>query len=95
MTDFSGISRAAFLIALNNGGINRNRSEKDQKQDLERFLSRQPQEILPAIDAWLTGLSEEELEVVCTGEHFEMEVILSKAPPFTNTLLNDYFDQVC
>ena len=92
---FPGIARAALEITLDNGGINRNRSEKQQRKELSDFLERQPQEILPAIDAWLSSLSKEDLEVACTGEHFEMAALLSKAPPFTETLLNDYFDQVC
>lgn len=92
---YPGISRATLLIALDNGGINRNRSEKRQQRDLLRFLERQPQEILPAIDEWLSGLSKDDLETACCGEESEMEELLKDAPPFTDKLLNDYFEEAC
>lgn len=92
---FPGIARAAFEIAIDNGGINRFRSLKKQQRELAEFLERQPQEILPAIDAWLSSLSDDDLSTVCCGEHSEMEAALVSAPPFTSQLLNDYFDEVC
>jgi hypothetical protein len=95
ITRFPGISRAALEIALDNGGINRFRPPKQQQRELSKFLERQPQEILPAIDAWLASLSDDDLSTACCGEHSEMEAILLTAPPFTDQLLSDYFDEVC
>lgn len=92
---YPGIRRAALEIALDNGGINRFRSEKKQGRELDRFLAKQPDEILPAIDAWLAGLSDDDLLTACCGEQTEMEALLSSAPPFTDKLLDDYFDEVC
>jgi hypothetical protein len=92
---FPGIARAALEIALDNGGINRFRPQEQQRRELSKFLERQPQEILPPIDAWLTSLSDEDLSTACCGEHSEMEAILASAPPFTDQLLNDYFDEAC
>ena len=93
--EFKGIKRAALEIAYDNGGINIYRSERKMVGELERFLAKQPIEILPAIDSWLAGLSNEELSNVCCGEHTEMQAAMAFAPPFTDQLLNDYFEQVC
>ncbi len=91
-----GIQRAALEIALDNGGINRFRSEKQQQREFRRWLEKQPQELLPAIDAWLSGLSDDDLQTVCSGgEGPEQDALLASGPPFTNQLLNDYFDEVC
>ena len=96
MSGFPGIARAALEIALDNGGINRFRSEKMLRNELAEFLERQPQEILPAIDAWLSGLSEDDLRNFCSGGEGEpeRELVAASAPPFTDQLLNDYFDEV-
>ncbi|MGF7005810.1 hypothetical protein [Aminobacter sp. BE322] len=93
---YPGIVRAALEIAYDNGGINRFRPETKMRKEFADFLERQPQEILPAIDAWLTGLSTEDLETVCCAScEPEGEALMAKAPPFTDQLLNDYFDEVC
>lgn len=38
MTSYPGIERATLLIAYDNGGINRRRTEEMQKADLHKFL---------------------------------------------------------
>lgn len=99
MPDYSypGIRRAALEIAFDNGGINRHRSQKQQGREYERWIAKQPPDILSAIDAWLVSLSNDDLfELCCGGEgEPEREAITAKAPPFTEQLLNDYFDEVC
>lgn len=92
---YPGIKRAALEIAYDNGGIHRDRSEKQMLRELSNFLDRQPEELLSAIDVWLARLSAECLEIVCAGEQFEADAVLRDAPPFTLTLLNDYFNEVC
>lgn len=94
---FPGIRRAALEIALDNGGINRFRSARQQGREFARWLARQPEEILAPIDAWLSGLSDEEMFELCCGgqDEPEVEALRRKAPPFTDKLLNDYFDEVC
>jgi hypothetical protein len=92
---YPGIARAALEIALDNGGISRGRSEKQMMRELSRFLAKQPAEMLPPINDWLAGLSDDEMQTVCAGEEIEMESATVSAPPFTNDLLNDYFEQVC
>lgn len=93
--DFPGIAKAALEIAYDNGGINRYRTEKKMLGELDKFLSTQPGELLPAIDAWLSSLSSDDLELVCAGEQSEAAKVLAEAPPFTDQLLNDYFEEVC
>lgn len=95
VTGFAGITRAARAIAYDNGGVNRTRSELQMLRDLSRWLDKQPQEPLTDIDAWLSRLSDDDLETVCAGEASEAAVLLKGAPPFTDKLLNDYFDEVC
>jgi len=94
---YLNIARACRLIALDNGGINRDRSIEKQFKQFTRWLKRQPEsdDILFAIDEWLDGLSRDDLETVCCGEHTEGQAILASAPPFTDDLLNRYFDEVC
>lgn len=92
---YPGIERATLLVALDNGGINRDRSVEQQKRDLYRFLAKQPDEILPAIDAWFAALSESDLEMFCCGEVSERKDLAAKAPVFADDLLNTYFDEVC
>ncbi|WP_029002805.1 hypothetical protein [Azorhizobium doebereinerae] len=97
MSTYPGITRALFLIVLDNGGLHRDRPEKEVRSDIARWLSQQPQDLLPAIDAWLAGLSDEDLELVCAGEASEADAFMASAgaPPFTSDLLNRYFDEVC
>lgn len=94
---FPGIKRACLEIALDNGGINRGRSQKQQAREMRRWLERQPQEILPVIDVWFSSLSDEDLSTACCGgqDEPETQALLATAPPFTDQLLNDYFDEVC
>lgn len=92
---FPGFARAALLIALDNGGINRTRPEAQMKRELREWMARQPAEILPSIDAWLAGLSKDDLETVCCGEASEADALLATAPPFTGQMLDNYFDEVC
>lgn len=90
---YPGIARAAHLISLDNGGCNRFRSEVDRLRDLDRFLAQQ-QIDLRQIDEWLGNLSDDDLDEMCCGCFGEPrhEELLRQAPPFTDTLLNDFFE---
>lgn len=50
---WAGVGRAAFLIALDNGGINRDRSEKRWRRDFRKWADKQPEEMMAPVDAWL------------------------------------------
>lgn len=93
---YPGITRACFLIALDNGGLNCHRPEAELRSDIATWCSAQPMDLRP-IDAWLATLSDADLDTVCCGGQDEPEQVelLAKAPPFTDALLNDYFEQVC
>ena len=95
--DYPNIYRAALAIALDNGGINRYRTKDAQEVDFERWIARQPQEPLPAIDAWLATLSDDEIETVCCGcqDDPEPKALLALSPPFADDLLTRYFDEIC
>lgn len=95
MDRFPGIKRAALEIAYDNGGINRHRTEAAMLRALDKFLASQPNEVLPDIDRWLSSLSDDELQTVCCGDQFDQEAITRTAPPFTNQLLDDCFNEVC
>jgi hypothetical protein len=91
--NYPGIARAAHLISLDNGCVNRHRSDAERLRDLDKFLAQQLLD-LREIDDWLLGLSDEDLEEVCCGcadDAIHMQ-LLSGAPPFTDALLNDFFD---
>lgn len=95
MSDFPNIYRAALEIALDNGGINCTRSVGRQKREFEKWLAKQPQEPLPDIETWLSGLSDEQLQSAVSGGEPEDKALLATAPPFTDDLLTRYFDEVC
>lgn len=92
---YPGIARATLLIALDNGGINRNRSEEQQRVDLAKWIDRGGHGPLAPIDNWLAGLTNEQLEIVCCGEDRERAAVMVYAPRGTDDLLNAYFDEVC
>ena len=89
---YETIYRAFLMIALDNGGINRNRSSLMQKADAESFLSKCT-EPLDEIEKWLSNLSEEDLLLLCTdSETFELN---NELPEFIDKFLDKYFDEVC
>ncbi|NMG39854.1 hypothetical protein GRZ55_11420 [Chelativorans sp. ZYF759] len=96
-TTYPGIARAALLIALDNGGINRFRSQQQQEREMARWLATQPEHEIKPVDAWLATLSDEQMEQVCCGGEGEPEqaAAMADAPPFTNEILNSYFEEVC
>ncbi|WP_457797666.1 hypothetical protein [Methylocystis sp. S23] len=65
------------------------------RREFDAWLIRQPNELLAEIDHWLAGLSDADLDTVCCGEESEIAALMESAPPFTDDLLNDYFDKVC
>lgn len=93
--EFPGIKKACLLIALDNGGINRDRSEAMQEAELETFLAARAWPELKRIDEWLSGLSEADMETVCAGEYSEMQAAMETAPAELESLLCDYFEGPC
>lgn len=93
---YPGIARACLLIALDSGGINRDRSERKQASDFKRWIARQDGPLVE-IDTWLAGLTDDELEIVCCGGQGEPEqvALMAHAPAFADDLLDAYFDEVC
>jgi hypothetical protein len=94
---YPGIAKACFEIAIDNGGINRDRSEADQRKAFEAWLPTQPAEWLGPIETWLSSLSVDNILLVASGGEDEPETLAARegAPPFTDDLLNAYFDEVC
>lgn len=92
---YPGIHRAALLIAIDNGGLNRFRPEAQIHKEISAWLLQQPDDLLGPISKWLENLSTDDLETVCCGEHGEQLVLLETAPPSTDDLLNRYFEEVC
>ncbi len=90
------IRKACLLISYSNGGVNRDRSEARVLREMQHFIDTRPYNgELKAIDAWLGTLTADQLETVCDGEQSEMDAIMKGAPAFTETLLHDYFEDVC
>lgn len=88
---YPAIAKACFLIALDNGGIRRDRSVLKWAGEFSRWLERRA-EPLAEINRWLGDLTDEQLDTVCTGEATEADAALAAAPAFTQSLLNKYFD---
>jgi len=84
------------VISYDNGGVNRYRSEVQVLREMQRFVDSRPYNAeLKAIDDWLGTLTEGQMETVCAGEMSEADAILVAAPAFTETLLHEYFEEVC
>lgn len=98
MFDYPALLKAFQLIALDNNGINRNRSAEQQNGEAIQFIIEEEQVKrfdLAAIEEWLKARTDEELDTICTGEESEMEHELFNAPFGTNDLLNHYFNTIC
>lgn len=96
---YPGVYKSALEIAYDNGGINRDRSEKRHRREFDRFMVRRGthEPHLKDIDAWLSALTEEELQNVCAGEESEVIQFMKdrKAPVFTQDILTHIFEEVC
>lgn len=96
MMRYQGILRAAKCIALDHGGIYRGRSVEQQQKEAHAWIERQPSELMETIDAWLSTLSDEDMELICCdSEDDRAKTLLVDAPPFTDDTLNKYFEEVC
>lgn len=96
MSRWPGILRAAQEMSYCNGGINRDRTVETMTRQFEEWMeARIMKGSFQAIDAWLAGLSDEELRTVVDGEAEEMAAFLRDrgAPECTNELLNDIFEE--
>lgn len=92
MSAYPNIEKACLEISYDNGGVNRYRPEAQVRKEMTDFLaSRHYSFHFREIDNWLGGLSKDALITVCAGEETEQNAILSTAPPFTSTLLEQYF----
>lgn len=92
---FPNIKKAALEISYDNGGIHRDRSEAKMLRELNTWLmEHETFYAMPAIDAWLAGLSQTALQTVCSGEESEATVFLRSAPADTSALLNAIFESV-
>lgn len=103
---YPGIASAALLMALDNGGINRDRSQQNLWDTLATFLVLCLQDPphqgvrvmvagqLKAIDDWLLTLSAEDLDTICAGEQSEAAEITARGPEGVSDFLNMIFDNV-
>lgn len=98
---YPGIVRATVLMALDNGCINRERSEENLTRDLYNWLNDEavPEfgytpSMLAEIDAWLAQRTDEQLELVCCGEEGEALTATADAPLETDLLLTTLFMEV-
>ena len=93
---YPSIRNACLYIARDNGGVNRYRAETQVRCEIGRFLAeRGYSDHFPNIEKWLGSLNESDLEIVCAGEESERVHVMRRAPPFTETLLDEYFHEVC
>jgi len=97
MAQYPALHRAFRSIALDNGGINWTRSAERQEREARAFLAKRDSALLEPIEAWLSSLSEDDLETVCNGGANEPETLslMTGAPPFADAILNEYFEEVC
>ncbi len=93
---YDAIHRTLLAISLDNGGINRDRSEEQQKLEASEWLDKVKQDNdLNAYEAWLGTKTEEEIETLANGEFHDIEAMMHEAPKGLDDFLNDYFEEVC
>jgi hypothetical protein len=93
---FPGIAKAALEMSYANGGINRDRREREVVTKLDTLLSSEIDLTmdLGSISLWLGALPEDNLLAVVDGEEGEQQAILASAPAGTDHLLTRIFDEV-
>lgn len=91
MKHHPNIYKASAHMARSNGGINRFRTEDDFKDALAKVMMHSPHD-LDAIDQWLSTRTDAQIETLVDGEQSEMQRELEGAPPGTDMLLNDIFE---
>lgn len=84
------LERAAELIALDNGAINRLYS-RDQVVDkmIKAVKANYPVEVRAEVEEFLSGLTAEELDDLCCGDQDEAE-----APQIVKDVLNYMFNNM-
>lgn len=93
---YEGLARACFFIALDNGGINRDRSAEDWARDYTAFAEANEDGVpIMAINDWLKTIDPPDLETLCTGEGSLADAIAEAGPKGVSDLLNRYFEEVC
>lgn len=92
---YPGIAKATLEMSYANGGVNRDRRERDVLEKLEPILAECDLAMdLPAISAWAAALSDEDMLTLVDGEESDQHHVLSDAPHGTDGLLNLIFDNV-
>ncbi|WP_332691691.1 hypothetical protein [Devosia sp.] len=86
-----------LAMACANGGINRNRPERDFLRTAERIvfdLGHAPED-MAAIEGWLSGLPDAARLSLADGEYTENQAILATAPcgPFLDAILDRVFEE--
>lgn len=104
-TIYPNIWDACFLITVDNGGLNRNRSVEQIQTEFEAFIERvQKTESwnLVAINNWIGtldrksyGVLDSQFDILCCGEETERDALLNGSPIGTNDLLEKWFEEVC
>ena len=92
MRDYPSLTKAALLMARDSGAINRFRTERQAQNDIAKCLASQPDDVLRAIDEWLSGQSDDDLETICCGDQDEAALLMASAPPFTDQVLDELFE---
>ncbi len=91
---YPGIAKACLMVALDNGGINRERPIGMWAGEFSHWLEHfHPIAPLEPIEKWYAQLTDEQVEVVCTDtEDPSFAALHREAPVGALDLLSNYFD---
>ena len=95
------IYSVAREIAYDNGGINRERSEEQQRREFDEFIGSEGYDFadLKKIDEWLTNLNSQQIQILAAGEETERMALIATVPhefqQKLDQLFDNYFDEVC
>lgn len=93
IADYPGIQKAALCIACDNGMINRLEPAEEFLAKVSALISIPDfDDDIAAVEAWLTSLSEQDLETFCTGESEDAHQIGLTSPPSTVIIAEEIFN---
>lgn len=96
ISHYPGIKKVALEIAYDNGMINRNVPEVQWLSSLDPIIKDFSVEKLAALDKFCSSLSDDEVDILATGEDTEMRFVEEKFddPDFCHNVFNYIFEGV-
>lgn len=77
---YPALTKAALEVAYDNGMVHRDCTEGQFLERQDSVLSSVDASDLSRLEHWLSGLSEEDMSVLCTGDQDDAEIVMQSCP---------------